>query len=270
MHHQQIVEASTEHESTSPGLTNRQKRRLEQRRGPTTGKKYGPRMWNSNSEEKIKINFMDELRRAVSKKVDEFICDCSNWGKYDLLEKVVGADITEALSFQCSMFNKSVADAINSRPSTIDLGPWTWLVYEYWNNEKQKLKQIETPTNGARHNGIGWEPNVEKDYEVLKSFHEKEIGKHREDTLSVKDAYMKVFKEKSGYVKRLGRRARPPKKCRVKGESNEAMVYLSLEIPKLKDDAAAREASLASEIETLKASNVELKNSNKELKTSDE
>ncbi|KAL2902185.1 hypothetical protein RDABS01_027267, partial [Bienertia sinuspersici] len=56
--------------------------------------------------------------------------------------------------------NKSVAQAINSRPNTIDVNPWTWLVFEYWNDEKRKhisktntenkLKQTESPENGAR------------------------------------------------------------------------------------------------------------------------
>ncbi|KAL2905270.1 hypothetical protein RDABS01_003980 [Bienertia sinuspersici] len=348
--------------------------------GPTRGKKYGPRMWNSNSEEKIKINFMDELRRVVGEKANEFICDCSNWVQeycpvdswyvlvyliiflantyhnvaeyvihvfsfhnknWDKMDKVAktklydkirvaGTDVTEALSFQCSVLykhwrsrlkeqhfrNKSVADAISSRPNTIDVGPWTWLVCEYWNNEKQKhiskvntknkLKQTETPANGARstarifHDLInapptqptqeldgssepletqqdplyitlfektknGWEPNAEKDYKALKRLHEKEIEKHGEDTLSVKDAYMEVFKHKSGYVKGLGPGALPPKKCRSEGESYEARVCLSSEIKNLKDDAATREASLVSEIETLKASNEELKTSNEEL-----
>ncbi|KAL2921960.1 hypothetical protein RDABS01_013451, partial [Bienertia sinuspersici] len=105
-----------------------------------------------------------------------------------------------------------------------------------------------------------WEPNAGKDYEALKRLHEKEREKHGEDTLSVKDAYMEVFKQKSGYVKGLGPRARPPKKCKAKGEK----------IQKLKDDAATREASLASEIETLKASNKELKTSNEELITSND
>ncbi|KAL2903390.1 hypothetical protein RDABS01_002100 [Bienertia sinuspersici] len=105
----------------------------------------------------------------------------------------------------------------------------------------------------------------QKNYEALKRLHEKEIEKHGEDTLSVKDAYIKVFKHKSGYVKGLGPGARPPKKCRAEGESNEARVSLSSEIQKLKDDAATREASLVSEIETLKVSNKELKTSNEEL-----
>ncbi|KAL2896981.1 hypothetical protein RDABS01_038765 [Bienertia sinuspersici] len=65
---------------------------------------------------------------------------------------------------------------------------------------------------------------------------------------------MKVFKQKSGYVKGLGLGALPLKKCRWKDK-----------IQKLKNDAATREASLASEIETLKASNEELKTSNEEL-----
>ncbi|KAL2899204.1 Fibronectin-binding protein PlpA [Bienertia sinuspersici] len=232
--------------------------------------------------------------------------DMAPFAKYDLPEKVAGADVTEALSFQCSMLykhwrfrlkeqhfrDKSLVDAINSRPNNIDVGPWTKV------NTKNKLKQTETPANGARlmrhqlnqlknlmdrlslmklnkilctspylrrQKRSGWEPNAEKDYEALKRLHEKEVEKHGEDTLSVKDAYMEVFKQKSGYVKGLGPGARPPKKCRADGESNEARTSLSLEIQKLKDDAAAREASLASEIETLKASNDELKTSNEEL-----
>ncbi|KAL2923534.1 hypothetical protein RDABS01_015025 [Bienertia sinuspersici] len=264
---------------------------------------------------------MDELRRVVGEKADEFICDCSNWvkeycpldssnwakmdkmaknrlydkirGKYDLPEKVAGADVTEALSFQCSMLykhwrfrlkeqhfrDKSVADAINSRPNNIEVGPWTWLVCDYWNGAKQKINVPPTqPTqelDGSSephetqqdplHKGSGWEPNAEKDYEALKRLHEKEVEKHGEDTLSVKDAYMEVFKQKSGYVKGLGPGARPPKKCRVDKESNEARTSLSLEIQKLKDNATVREASLASEIETLKATNDELKTSNEEL-----
>ncbi|KAL2934386.1 Phosphoglycerate kinase [Bienertia sinuspersici] len=296
---------------------------FDERRGPTRGKKYCPRMWNSNSEEKIKVYFMDELRRVVGEKAAEFICDCSNWvkeycpldswnwakmdkvaknrlydkirGKYDLPEKVAGFDLTKALSFQCSMLykhwrfrlkeqhfrNKSVADAINSRPNTIDVDKWTWLLCEYWNSEKKKhiskvntenkLKQTDTPTNGARstarifqdlshisapptqeldgssephetqqdplyitlfektkkHKGSGWEPNAEKHYEALKMLHEKEVEKHREDTLSVKNAYMEVFKQKSRYVKGLGPRARAPKKCSADGETmKQGCLYL--------------------------------------------
>uniref|UniRef100_A0A803N837 Uncharacterized protein n=1 Tax=Chenopodium quinoa TaxID=63459 RepID=A0A803N837_CHEQI len=361
-------------ESREQRLTYREKRRLEQaehrlkfpdrkRRGPTRGKKYVTKMWNPNSEEKIKINFMDELRRVVGEKADEFICDCSNWvkefcplkslnwtkmdsgakerlykkirAKYDLPDKVAGADVTDALSFQCSMLykhwrfrlkekyfrNKSIADAINSRPDNIDANQWTWLVCEYWNDEKQKriskvnkdnkLKQTETPANGARstarifhelmnvqqtqgsqehegssdnpletqqdplyitlfektkkHKDKGFEPNAEKDYEALRNLHEKEVKEHGEDTLSVKAAYMEVFKLKSGYVKGLGPGARPPKKRRVEGETNEVRVKLSAEIQQLKEYAATREGVLVSQIESLKESNEELRTSNEEL-----
>ncbi|KAL2906411.1 hypothetical protein RDABS01_005121, partial [Bienertia sinuspersici] len=269
---------------------------------------YNP--WDSHGES-IQETGNDEegyIGEVLDNGSDEMpLDDMAPFGKYDLPENVTGADVTEDLSFQCSMLyknwrfrlkeqhfrNKSIADAINTRPNTIDVDKWTWLVCEYWNAEKQKriskvntenkLKQTETPANGARstarifhdlinepptqptqeldessephetqqdplyitlfektkkHKGSGWEPNAEKDYEALKRLHEKEIEKHEEDTLSVKDAYMEVFKQMSGYVKGLGRGAH---------------------------DATAREASLASEIETLKASNDELKTSNEEL-----
>ncbi|KAL2943454.1 Protein DYAD, partial [Bienertia sinuspersici] len=356
----QDVEQQHNEEQLTPStkLTYREKRRLEQaehrlkypnkkRRGPTRGKKYVSRTWNSNSEEKIKINFMDELRRVVGEKADEFICDCSNWvkeycpvdswnwAKMDKLAKqrlydkirVGGADVIEALSLQCSMLyehwrfrlkeqhfrNKSVAEAINSRPSTINVDECTWLVCEYWNDEKRKriskintenkLKQTESPANGARstarifhdlmnmpqtqqteeheessnpletqqdplyitlfektkkHKESGWEPNAQKDYEALKKLHEKEVEKHGEDTLSVKAAYMEVFKHKSGYVRGLGPGAHPPKKSRAEGESNEVRVELSAEIQQLKEDAATRE-ELRTTNEELIASNDELK-----------
>ncbi|KAL2893790.1 hypothetical protein RDABS01_009699 [Bienertia sinuspersici] len=76
---------------------------------------------------------------------------------------------------------------------------------------------------------------------------------------------MEVFKHKSGYVRGHGPGARPPKKSRAKGESNEVRVELSAEIQQLKEDAATREGLLISQIETLKKSNEELITSNEEL-----
>ncbi|KAL2894408.1 hypothetical protein RDABS01_010317 [Bienertia sinuspersici] len=224
-------------------------------------------------------------------------------GIYDLHDKVGGADITEALSFQCSMLykhwrfrlkeqhfrNKSVAKALNSRPSTINVDEWTWLVCEYWNDEKQKMNMPQTqPTEEheessnrletqqdtlyitlfektKNHKESGWEPNAQKDYEALKKLHEKEVEKHDEDTLSVKAAYIKVFKHKSVYVRGLGPGARPPKKSRAEGESDEIRVELSADIQQLKEDAVAREGLLISQIETHNTSNEELRTSNAEL-----
>lgn len=113
----------------------------------------------------------------------------------------------------------------------------------------------------------GFGPNDEKHFEEFKKLHETEIEKHDEDTLNVKDAYMKVLKQKSGYVRGLGPGARPPNKVGgTQGESNEVRVELSYEIEQLKDAAASRE----SQIDTLKASNDELRASNEELRASNE
>ncbi|KAL2931591.1 Phosphomethylpyrimidine synthase [Bienertia sinuspersici] len=304
----QDVEQQHNEEQLTPStkLTYQEKQRLEQaelrlkypnqkRCGPTRGKKYVSRTWNSNFEEKIKINFMDELRRVVGEKTDEFICDYSNWmkeycpidswnwakidklakqrlydkirGKYDLPDKVGGADVIEALSFQCLMLykhwrfrlkeqhfrKKSVAEAINSRPNTINVDQWTWLVCEYWNDAKRKNMPQTQPTEEheessnpletqqdplyitlfektKKHKESGWEPDAQKDYEALKKLHEKEVEKHGEDTLSVKSSYTEVFKHKYGYVRGLVPGARPPKKSRAEGESNEVRVELSAEI----------------------------------------
>ncbi|KAL2893391.1 Laminin-like protein lam-2, partial [Bienertia sinuspersici] len=270
---QQNIEASTEHESTSPRLTYRQKRRLKQaelrlkfpdrkRRGPTRGKKYGPRIWNSNFEENIRFNFMDELRCVVGEKADEFICDCSNWVKEYFPLDSWPMDVASFVTIGMVRSKRLMRHQLNQLKNLID------------RLSLMKLNKILCTSPDLRrqksttlylHKGSGWEPNAEKDYKALKRLHEKEEEKHGEDTLSVKDAYMEVFKQKSGYVKGLGPGARPPKRCRADGETNEARTSLSLEIQKLKDNAAAREASLVSEIETLKESNNELNTSKEEL-----
>ncbi|XP_021714206.1 uncharacterized protein LOC110682232 isoform X2 [Chenopodium quinoa] len=253
--------------------------------------------------------------------------------KYNLPEKIGGADATDALSFQCSILyrhwrfrlkekyyrGKTKAEARDNRPSTIDPIQWDWLVYEYWSSPKQeaiskvntanKLKLTETPANGAKstarifydmiiepqivanqvegsseHAEVQqdpiyvrlyektkkhikkdgstiWEPNAEKNYEELKRLHETEITEHGEDTLSVKDAYMKVLKPKSGYVRGLGPGARPPTKVRIQGDDMDR-VQLSTQVHTL----SASNEELRESNEQLKASNEELKASNEELK----
>ncbi|XP_056697787.1 uncharacterized protein [Spinacia oleracea] len=95
-------------------------------------------------------------------------------GKYNLPEKVGGADVVEALSFQCSILyrhwrfrlkeehyrGKTKAQARANKPLTIDNEAWVWLVDEYWGSPKQeriskintenKLRLKETPANGSR------------------------------------------------------------------------------------------------------------------------
>ncbi|XP_048499493.1 uncharacterized protein LOC104890377 isoform X1 [Beta vulgaris subsp. vulgaris] len=107
-----------------------------------------------------------------------------------------------------------------------------------------------------------WEPIAEKNYEELKKLHETQIQEHGEDTLNVKDAYIKALKRKSGYVRGLGPGARPPKKGKT-GENNER---LSTQV----DTLAASNEELRVSNEQLKASNEELKASNEEFKASNE
>ncbi|KMT17711.1 hypothetical protein BVRB_2g036560 [Beta vulgaris subsp. vulgaris] len=87
---------STSSEQTQPNdeppkLTYREQRRLDQdelrqkfpdckRRGPTRGMKYYTKR-PRNSEEKVMVSFMDEVRRVIGEKADEFLCDCSKWVK---------------------------------------------------------------------------------------------------------------------------------------------------------------------------------------------
>lgn len=74
-------------------------------------------------------------------------------GKYNLPEKVDEKPVIDALSFQCSSLyrhwryrlkekhfrGKSLAQAKDSRPLTVDKAEWDWLVFEYWNSDKQKV-----------------------------------------------------------------------------------------------------------------------------------
>uniref|UniRef100_A0A803L9N4 Uncharacterized protein n=1 Tax=Chenopodium quinoa TaxID=63459 RepID=A0A803L9N4_CHEQI len=62
---------------------------------------------------------------------------------------------------------------------------------------------------------------------------------------------MKVLKPKSGYVRGLGPRARPPAKVRAQGDDMERV-------------------QLATQVHTLSASNEELRASNEQLKASNE
>ncbi|XP_021864954.2 uncharacterized protein [Spinacia oleracea] len=345
-----------EQETEPLKLTYRQQRRLDQaalrlkfpgrkRRGPTRGIKYAPK--GMNSEEKVTVTFLDELRRVVGEKANEFICDCSNWveefcplnsvnwakmdpdqkqrlydkilGKYNLPEKVGGANVVEALSFQCSILyrhwrfrlkeahyrGKTKAQARANKPPTVDKEAWRISKI----NTENKLRLTETPANGSRSTaricydmmneppvfstqdlegssepveveqepiylrlfektkkhkkkdgGSGWEPIAEKNYEELKKLHEAQIEEHGKDTLNVKDAYIKVLKPKSGYVRGLGSGARPPKKGR-NGENNER-VELSTQVNTL----SASNEELRVSNEQLKGSNEELKASNEELK----
>lgn len=74
-------------------------------------------------------------------------------GKYNLPEKVDGKPVVDSLSFQCSTLyrnwrfrlkekhfrGKSLAEAKDSRPLTVDKDEWDWLVFDYWGSDKQKV-----------------------------------------------------------------------------------------------------------------------------------
>uniref|UniRef100_A0A803NAG6 Transposase, Ptta/En/Spm, plant n=1 Tax=Chenopodium quinoa TaxID=63459 RepID=A0A803NAG6_CHEQI len=262
----------------------------------------------TNLEEKITFTFMDELQRVVGEKTNEFICDCSNrveefcplnalnWAKmdldakkslydkilakYNLPEKIGGADATDALIFQCSILyrywrfrlkekyyrGKTKAEARDYRPSTIDPIQWDWLVYEYWSSPKQeairkvntanKLKLTKTPDNGAKSKARIFYDMINEPPIVA-----TQVKEHGEDTLSVKDAYMKVLKPKSGYVRGLRPGVRPPTKVRTQGDDMDR-VQLSTQVHTL----SASNEELRASNEQLKASNEELKASIEELK----
>ncbi|XP_074267013.1 uncharacterized protein LOC141590314 [Silene latifolia] len=96
------------------------------------------------------------------------------FGKYNLPETVDDKPVVDSLSFQCSTLyrhwrfrlkeryfrGKTLAQAKDSRPLTVDKEEWDWLVFEYWGSDKQKersktnttnkLKQSDIPANGSR------------------------------------------------------------------------------------------------------------------------
>ncbi|KMS94868.1 hypothetical protein BVRB_014540, partial [Beta vulgaris subsp. vulgaris] len=231
----------TQPDDEPPKLTYREQRRLDQdelrqkfpdrkRRGPTRGMKYYTKR-PRNSEEKVTVSFMDEVRRVIGEKADEFLCDCSKWMNEP---PVVPTQDLEG---------SSEAVQVEQEPIYVRL---------FEKTKKHKNKDGTTC----------WEPIAEKHYEELKKLHETQIQEHGEDNLNVKDAYIKALKCKSGYVRGLGPGARPPKKGRT-GENNER---LSTQV----DTLAASNEELKASNEQLKASNEELKASNEEFKASNE
>uniref|UniRef100_A0A803KWD6 Uncharacterized protein n=1 Tax=Chenopodium quinoa TaxID=63459 RepID=A0A803KWD6_CHEQI len=247
-----------------PRLTYREKRRIDQaelrqkfpdrkRRGPTRGLKYASKRAR-NPEENITLTFMDELRRVVGEKANEFICDCSNWvEEFCPLNALNWAkmdpDAKKSL-YDKILINETqiVANQVEGSSEHAELQQDPIYVRLY--DEKTK-KMISLNRHIKKDGSTIWEPNAEKNYEELKRLHETEIAEHGEDTLSVKDAYMKVLKPKSGYVRGLVPGARPPTKVRIQGDDMDRV-------------------QLSTQVHTLSASNEELRASNEQLKASNE
>lgn len=63
--------------------------------------------------------------------------------------------------------------------------------------------------------------------------HEDQIQKHGIDSLSLKEAYVEVLKEKPGYHRGLGPAPVPPRKGGNGGESNQIRVELTAQLQQL-------------------------------------
>uniref|UniRef100_A0A803N9A3 DUF4218 domain-containing protein n=1 Tax=Chenopodium quinoa TaxID=63459 RepID=A0A803N9A3_CHEQI len=238
-----------------PRLTYREQRRIDQaelgkkypdrkRRGLTRGLKYASKR-TKNLDEKIIITFMDELRPVVGEKANEFICDCSNWveefcpldalnwakmdssAKQSLYDKILAISkvntanklkLTETPANGAKSTARIFFDLLNEPPnvSTQDEEPSEHAEVQQQQDPIYVRLYEKTKKHNKKDGTTTWEPNAEKNYEELKRLHETEIAEDGEDTLSVKDAYMKVLKPKSGYGRGLGLGARPPAKLEPK------------------------------------------------------
>ena len=81
-----------------------------------------------------------------------------------------------------------------------------------------------------RHKDGSWDPEAAAKYEEFKELHMSQIEKEGADNLSLKEAYLSVMKEKSGYHRGLGPGPQPPRQ----GKATEVMrVEVATEIQQL-------------------------------------
>jgi len=111
-----------------------------------------------------------------------------------------------------------------------------------------------------RHKDGSWDPEAAAKYEEFKHLHMSQVEKEGVDNLSLKEAYLLVMKEKSGYHRGLGPGPRPPRKG--SRESQEIRVKLSAEIEQLQQ----KEAALKGQVGELQTANSELKSEIERMK----
>ena len=87
-----------------------------------------------------------------------------------------------------------------------------------------------------RHKDGSWDPEAAAKYEEFKELHMSQIEKEGADNLSLKEAYLLVMKEKSGYHRGLGPGLQPPRKGRA---AEVIRVEVAAEIKQLQQKEAA-------------------------------
>ncbi|KAJ8420868.1 hypothetical protein Cgig2_012546 [Carnegiea gigantea] len=105
----------------------------------------------------------------------------------------------------------------------------------------------------VRHKDGSWDPEAAANYEEFKELHKSQIEKEGADNLSLKEAYLLVMKEKSGYHRRLGPGPQPPRKGR--GQCTEMRVEIAVEIQQLQQ----KEVALHGQVGEFQPANSELK-----------
>lgn len=106
------------------------------------------------------------------------------------------------------------------------------------------------------------DPAAEANLNALKELHTKEVEENGKDDLTPMEAFPKVFKDCSGYIKGLGVGPKPPKRSRA-ADSDEVRdeiqqlqqekVELRLEVPNLQSD----NQMLKEEMENMKLQSLE-------------
>ncbi|KAJ8434872.1 hypothetical protein Cgig2_004638 [Carnegiea gigantea] len=120
---------------------------------------------------------------------------------------------------------KTITQAISKRPSEVHKEQWHWLV-NHWADPKQQVFYDHSSSKGSiRHKDGSWDPEAAAKYEEFKELHMSQIEKEGADNLSLKEAYLLVMKEKSGWPC-----PQPPRK----GRATEVMrVEVAAEIQQL-------------------------------------
>ncbi|KAJ8428709.1 hypothetical protein Cgig2_025700 [Carnegiea gigantea] len=112
-----------------------------------------------------------------------------------------------------------------------------------------------------RHKDGSWDPEAVAKYEEFKELHMSQMKKEGADNLSLKEAYLLVIKEKSGYHRGLGPGPQLPRKGR--GQCTEVRVEITAEIQQLQQ----KEAALQGQVGELQIANSELKAEIEQMKS---
>ncbi|KAJ8421663.1 hypothetical protein Cgig2_025585 [Carnegiea gigantea] len=205
-----------------------------------------------------------------------------------------GINVGHALELQCMLlyrgwsyqlkeehFSKNtITQAFSNKPPEVHKDKWDWLIipslmhpqdscqdpnHDGAQDPTQQIEEVPAYVQlwerTKRHKDGSWDPEAVAKYEEFKELHMSQMKKEGADNLSLKEAYLLVIKEKSGYHRGLGPGPQLPRKGR--GQCTEVRVEITAEIQQLQQ----KEAALQGQVGELQIANSELKAEIEQMKS---